>query len=87
MLLTLRLKNTPAMTPATPTPAVTRPGVHSPEPLLGSSGFVQEPARGSHRKFRHPKRVTVVLSGHGEGVDALPYQERQIRRMIEDSRR
>lgn len=51
------------------------------------AGFVQEPARGSHRKFRHPKGVTVVLSGHGEGVDALPYQERQVRRLIEESLR
>ena len=54
---------------------------------LKHAGFVQEPARGSHRKFRHPKGVTMVLSGHGEGADALPYQERQVRRMIEESRR
>ena len=54
---------------------------------LERAGFVQEPARGSHRKFRHPKGVTVVLSGHGGGAAALPYQERQVRRMIEESRR
>ncbi len=54
---------------------------------LRRAGFVQEPARGSHRKFRHPKGVTVILSGHGEGVDALAYQERQVRRMIEESQR
>ena len=54
---------------------------------LKHAGFVQEPARGSHRKFRHPKGVTAVLSGHGEGTDALPYQERQVRRLIEESRR
>ena len=54
---------------------------------LKRAGFVQDPARGSHRKFRHPKGVTMVLSGHGEGADALPYQERQARRMIEESRK
>ena len=54
---------------------------------LQHAGFVREPARGSHRKFRHPNGVTVVLSGHGEGTDALPYQERQVRRMIEVSRK
>jgi predicted RNA binding protein YcfA (HicA-like mRNA interferase family) len=54
---------------------------------LKRAGFVQEPARGSHRKFRHPQGLTVVLSGHGEGADALPYQERQVRRMIEESRK
>jgi predicted RNA binding protein YcfA (HicA-like mRNA interferase family) len=54
---------------------------------LKRAGFVQEPARGSHRKFRHPRGVTVILSGHGEGADALPYQERQVQRMIEESRK
>ena len=54
---------------------------------LKRAGFVQELARGSHRKFRHSKGGTVVLSGHGEGADALPYQERQVQRMIEESRK
>ena len=54
---------------------------------LKRAGFVQDPARGSHRKFRHPKGVTMVLSGHGEGADALPYQERQVLRMISESRK
>jgi len=52
---------------------------------LKRAGFVQEPARGSHRKFRHPKGVTAVLSGHSEGMDALPYQERHVRQVIEES--
>jgi len=30
---------------------------------------------------------TVILSGHGEGADALAYQERQVQRMIEESRK
>jgi predicted RNA binding protein YcfA (HicA-like mRNA interferase family) len=52
---------------------------------LKRAGFLQEPARGSHRKFRHPNGVTVVLSGHGDGSDALAYQERQVRLAIEES--
>lgn len=54
---------------------------------LKRAGFVQEPARGSHRKFRHPKGVTAVLSGHGEGTDALAYQERHVRQVIEESKK
>jgi predicted RNA binding protein YcfA (HicA-like mRNA interferase family) len=54
---------------------------------LKRAGFAQEPARGSHRKFRHPKGVTAILSGHGEGADALPYQERHVRNAIEESRK
>jgi predicted RNA binding protein YcfA (HicA-like mRNA interferase family) len=54
---------------------------------LERAGFLRESARGSHRKFRHPKGVTVVLSGHGDGADVLPYQERQVRSAIEESRK
>ena len=52
---------------------------------LKRAGFTQEPARGSHRKFRHPKGVTAILSGHNEGVDARPYQEKQIKLKIRES--
>ena len=54
---------------------------------LKRAGFVLEPGRGSHRKFRHAKGQTVILSGHGEGVDAKPYQERQVKNTIEESRK
>jgi predicted RNA binding protein YcfA (HicA-like mRNA interferase family) len=54
---------------------------------LKRSGFAQEPARGSHRKFRHPRGSTAMLSAHGEGADALPYQERHVRHAIEESRK
>jgi len=52
---------------------------------LRHAGFTQEPARGSHRKFRHPKGVTAILSGHNEGVDVRPYQEKQIKQRIRES--
>jgi len=54
---------------------------------LRRAGFAEVPARGSHRKFRHPKGITAILSGHGEGADALPYQEKHVRNMIEESRK
>ncbi len=50
---------------------------------LKRAGFRQEPGRGSHRKFIHPKGCLVVLSGHNEGADAKPYQEKQVRDQIE----
>jgi len=52
---------------------------------LKRAGFTLEPARGSHRKFRHSNGATVILSGHREGADAKPYQEKQIRQKIEET--
>ena len=41
-------------------------------------GFNETPAKGSHRKFRHPLYSgSVILSGRG-GADAKPYQERDV---------
>ena len=54
---------------------------------LCRAGFAPEPARGSHRKFRHPKGITAILSGHREGDDAKPDQEKQVRQQIEESRK
>jgi predicted RNA binding protein YcfA (HicA-like mRNA interferase family) len=51
---------------------------------LKRAGFLQEPARGSHRKFRHPRDgATVILSGQ-EGDDAQRYQEKQVRSVIKE---
>jgi predicted RNA binding protein YcfA (HicA-like mRNA interferase family) len=54
---------------------------------LKRAGFVEGPARGSHRKFRHPKGVTAVLSGHSEGANPLPYQERHVHQVIEETKK
>jgi len=46
---------------------------------LRRAGFVVEPGKGSHTRWRHrrvPGRIT--LSG-GDGDDALPYQEKDVR--------
>lgn len=54
---------------------------------LRAAGFSEISAgRGSHRKFLHPRyRGAVTLSGQ-LGDDAKPYQERQVRRAIEEVR-
>ena len=52
---------------------------------LERAGFVNWGGKGSHRNFIHLKGQRVTISG-GAGDDALPYQERQVRRRIEESK-
>jgi predicted RNA binding protein YcfA (HicA-like mRNA interferase family) len=51
---------------------------------LEKAGFVNRGGRGSHRNFEHPKGVRVTLSGQ-MGDDAKPYQEREVKRAIEEA--
>ena len=53
---------------------------------LNAAGFRQIPGgKGSHRKLVHPRyRGAVTLSGK-LGDDAKPYQEKQVRRAIEEA--
>lgn len=51
---------------------------------LERAGFVNRGGKGPHRNFQHPRRGRVTLSGH-LGDDAKPYQEREVRRAIEES--
>ena len=44
---------------------------------LERAGFVLRGGKGSHRRFKHPAGVIVVLSG-GLGDDAARYQEKEI---------
>ena len=53
---------------------------------LEKAGFVNRGGKGSHRNFIHPKGPRVTISG-GRGDDAFPYQESQVRRRIEESKR
>jgi predicted RNA binding protein YcfA (HicA-like mRNA interferase family) len=53
---------------------------------LEKAGFVNRGGKGSHRNYRHPTGARVSLSGQ-PGQDAQPYQERQVRRQIEESQR
>jgi predicted RNA binding protein YcfA (HicA-like mRNA interferase family) len=49
------------------------------------AGFVNRGGKGSHRNFEHPKGVRTTLSGN-EGDDAQRYQEREVQKVIEESR-
>ena len=53
---------------------------------LERAGFVSRGGRGSHRNYRHPKGQRVTISG-SLGDDARPYQEREVRRKIEESQK
>ena len=52
---------------------------------LRNAGFEQIPGggKGSHRKFVHPGYTGAVTVSGAEGADAKSYQEKQIRKAIE----
>ena len=52
---------------------------------LERAGFVNRGGKGSHRNFVHPKGVRATVSGNS-GHDAKPYQEREVRRRIEEAK-
>ena len=51
---------------------------------LEKAGFVNRGGKGSHRNHIHPKGLRVTVSGN-PGHDAKPYQEREVRRKIEQA--
>jgi len=53
---------------------------------LERAGFFVKGGKGSHRTFKHAEGPVVVVSGNA-GDDAKPYQERNVARAIEESRR
>jgi predicted RNA binding protein YcfA (HicA-like mRNA interferase family) len=53
------------------------------EAELRRGGFVCQAAKGSHRKWVHPRGQFVVISGAG-GDDAKRYQEAQVERALSD---
>jgi predicted RNA binding protein YcfA (HicA-like mRNA interferase family) len=51
----------------------------------GARGFVDRGGNGSHRNFVHPRvRRPLTLAGKANG-DAKQYQEKAVKRAIEDS--
>ncbi len=52
---------------------------------LEQAGFINRGGKGSHRNFEHPRGQRVTLSG-GPGADARHYQEREVKRKIQESR-
>ncbi len=53
---------------------------------LKDAGFSDRGGKGSHRNFEHLYGPRVTLSGN-PGDDAHPYQEKQVRKAIDQSQR
>jgi predicted RNA binding protein YcfA (HicA-like mRNA interferase family) len=51
---------------------------------LERAGFANRGGKGDHRNYQHPGGARVTISGK-PGNDAKPYQEREVRRAIEES--
>jgi predicted RNA binding protein YcfA (HicA-like mRNA interferase family) len=55
--------------------------------MLKKAGFTSRPGKGSHTVWEHPKlRDHVTLSGN-DGDDAKPYQEKQVKDAIKETKR
>jgi predicted RNA binding protein YcfA (HicA-like mRNA interferase family) len=52
---------------------------------LERAGFTNRGGKGSHRNFEHPSGVRTTLSGKS-GDDAKQYQEREVKRVIKESK-
>jgi len=52
---------------------------------LERASFINRGGRGDHRNFEHTKGMRVTLSGQ-LGDDAKPYQEREVRQKIQESK-
>jgi predicted RNA binding protein YcfA (HicA-like mRNA interferase family) len=53
---------------------------------LEHAGFLFEPGKGSHRKYRRPSGIIAIVSGHA-GDDAKHYQEKQVKQKSEETKR
>jgi predicted RNA binding protein YcfA (HicA-like mRNA interferase family) len=54
---------------------------------LERTGFVNRGGKGSHRNFVHPKVAKPITISGKLGDDALPYQERDVKKTIEESKK
>jgi predicted RNA binding protein YcfA (HicA-like mRNA interferase family) len=50
---------------------------------LEAAGFVNRGGKGSHRNYEHPNGVRLTISGR-LGDDAKPYQEREVKKKIQE---
>ena len=48
---------------------------------LKAKGFINRGGKGSHRNFKHPQGVHILISGK-PGSDAKPYQESDVSQAI-----
>jgi predicted RNA binding protein YcfA (HicA-like mRNA interferase family) len=53
---------------------------------LEKAGFINRGGKGSHRNYEHPQGDRVTISGK-IGNDAKPYQEKEVKRAIEESQK
>jgi predicted RNA binding protein YcfA (HicA-like mRNA interferase family) len=63
------------------------PKIKQPIKELENAGFVNRGGKGSHRNFVHPKVAKPVTISGKVGDDALRYQERDVRKAIEESKK
>ena len=54
---------------------------------LERAGFINRGGKGSHRNVVHPKVVKPVTISGKVGDDALSYQERDVKKAIEESKK
>ena len=54
---------------------------------LEEAGFINRGGKGSHRNFVHPKVARPVTISGKLGDDALRYQERDVKKAIEESKK
>jgi predicted RNA binding protein YcfA (HicA-like mRNA interferase family) len=53
---------------------------------LVKAGFVDRGGKGSHRNYIHPKQIRLTLSGQ-PGDDAKPYQKKDVKQAIVESKK
>lgn len=53
---------------------------------LEKAGFINRGGKGSHRNYEHPRGGRVTMSGN-PGDDAKPYQEREVKKKIQEVER
>ena len=53
---------------------------------LQAAGFSNRGGKGSHRNYVHPEVARPITISGNDGDDARKYQERAVKRAIEDSR-
>jgi predicted RNA binding protein YcfA (HicA-like mRNA interferase family) len=51
---------------------------------LERAGFIDRGGKDAHRDYEHPDGARVTISGRS-GDDAKPYQEKEVRRAIEEA--
>lgn len=52
--------------------------------MLKKAGFTSKKAKGSHTKWRHPRRKKPVVVSGKDGADAKPYQEQEVAEALDD---